>query len=447
MSCSWPKHGFIFEFSLLKSNGDQPMKNQISSLCLLLVLTTFVTAQAQLTVDADVRARFEYRHGFGNLFPDHADPASFVIQRSRLNIGYTEEKLKLFLSVQDVSTWGDTRQILSNDGNDSFALFQAWAQVFLDGEWSVKAGRQVISYGNQRIFGGLDWAMQGRFHDAALIKYEGNDFIADFGFAFNQQAPSIEGTPYTIQGFFSYKTMQYAYLKKKWENAMASFLFLNNGFQKLDNTNEPDGTFSRQTAGTYFEFPVASITFSGSAYYQFGKAAADVGLSAYQVALEGSYKPNKTLFALGFELLSGTDQNGDDKNKSFFPLYGTNHKFNGFMDYFYVGNHANNVGLNDLYAKVVFSAGKKSSLLFKGHYFAANADLVNNADKYLGTELDVVFNQKIMKGVALNLGYSHMFAAEGMSLIKGGRPDGNTNNWAWVQLSIKPNLITWNRKK
>ncbi|MFS4455100.1 alginate export family protein [Maribacter sp. 2304DJ31-5] len=423
------------------------MKNQIFYICLLLILLNTTMASAQLTVDADIRARFEYRHGFGNLFPDNADPASFVVQRSRLNIGYTEQRLKLFLSVQDVSTWGDTRQILSNDGNDSFALFQAWAQVYMDEKWSIKAGRQVISYDNQRIFGGLDWAMQGRFHDAALIKYKDDGFIADFGFAFNQQNISSEGTAFNILGAFTYKTMQYAYLKKKWENASASFLFLNNGFQKFDIINNPDGTFNRQTTGTYFEFPIESIKFSGSAYYQFGKAAADIDLSAYQFSLEGSYKPNKTLYALGFELLSGTDQNGDNKNKSFFPLYGTNHKFNGFMDYFYVGNHANNVGLNDLYAKMVFSTGEKSSFLLKGHYFAANADLSNGADKYLGTELDVVFNQKLMKGVTLNLGYSHMFAAESMSLIKGGRPYDNTNNWAWAQLSIKPNLITWDNKK
>lgn len=440
-----PQHP-TFEFSILKPNRNQPMKNRFSPFSLLVILFSFYSLQAQLVVDADLRARFEYRHGFGNLFPNNADPGAFVVQRSRLNIGYSQERLKLFLSIQDVSTWGDTRQILINDGNDSFSLFQAWAQVFLDEAWSVKAGRQVISYDDQRIFGGLDWAMQGRFHDAALIKYKSDDFLADFGFAFNQQNIASETTAFPIQGFFSYKTMQYAYLHKKWEKTSASFLFLNNGFQKFDTNGDADGTFNRQTTGTYFQFPIDQVKFAGSAYYQFGKAAADTDLSAYQVSLEANYKPNNTLFGVGFELLSGTDQDGDSKNKSFFPLYGTNHKFNGYMDYFYVGNHANNVGLNDVYAKVRFTTGEKSSLLIKGHYFLANAELTNDESKYLGTEVDVVFNQKIIKGVTLDLGYSHMFASESMSLIKGGRPHDNTNNWAWAQLIIKPNLITWNPK-
>ncbi|MET7030530.1 alginate export family protein [Sediminicola luteus] len=418
--------------------------SKISSVLLFLLVLTSINSSGQtLEVDADLRARFEYRHGFNNLFPDDADPAAFVNQRTRLNIGYKAEKLQLFIAVQDVSTWGDTRQLLAIDGNDSFSLFQAWGQLSINENWSAKVGRQVISYDDQRIFGGLDWAMQGRFHDAAIIKYNKNDVMLDIAGAFSQEEPTNEGTAFNIQGFFSYKSMQYAYLKKSWENSSASFLFLNTGFQNFtDNTNNiPDGVSYRQTTGSYFEFPIQNVKFTGSAYYQFGDANATTDLAAYQLSLEGTYKTEKVLYGAGIEILSGTNQDGDSKNKSFFPLYGTNHKFNGFMDYFYVGNHANNVGLNDFYAKMVFTTGENSNVLLKGHYFAANADLTGNADTYLGTEIDLVYSQKLIKDVSLNVGYSHMFASESMSLIKGGRPNDNTNNWGWVQLIINPNLF------
>ncbi|NER16930.1 alginate export family protein [Spongiivirga citrea] len=422
------------------------MKTQLQLvLCLLFALSS-INCFAQLKIDADIRPRFEYRHGFGNLFPDNAEPAAFVTQRTRLNIKYGLENLSLMVAVQDVSTWGDTRQILPVDGNDSFSLFQAWAELKLDEFWSTKLGRQIISYDDQRIFGGLDWAMQGRFHDAALIKYEKDKFKAHFGFAFSQQtAGQTEGTGFDITGFFTYKAMQYAYLKKQWEKSSASFLFLNTGFQKFTGINDdiPDGTFYRHTAGGFYSFPIGSIKMNGFAYYQFGKANANTDLSSYDVSLEAIYKPQKTVFGLGFELLSGTDQGSTGDNKSFFPLYGTNHKFNGFMDYFYVGNHANNVGLNDIYAKAVFKTGERSTLLVKGHYFLANAELANNANSYLGTEIDIVFTQKeLIKNVVLNLGYSHMFAGDSMSLIKGGRPNNNTNNWAWARLLIRPTLFT-----
>lgn len=399
-----------------------------------------LTAQS-LEIDADLRARFEYRHGFNNLFPDNADPAAFVNQRSRLNFNYTTEKLQLFIAVQDVSIWGDTRQILAVDGNDSFSLFEAWGQIQMNENWYMKLGRQVLSYDDERIFGGLDWAMQGRFHDAALLKYRKDGFMMDLGGAYSQETDRNEGNDFRIQGFFTYKALQYAYLKKSWEKSSASFLFLNTGFQDFDVNDVADGVSYRHTAGTYFKFPIKIINVTGSAYYQFGKANATTDLAAYQMSLEATYKKNKVLYGLGLELLSGTDQDGANKNNSFFPLYGTNHKFNGFMDYFYVGNHANTVGLNDFYAKMVFTTGEKSTVLVKGHYFTANAALTGDADAYLGTEMDLVYTQALMKNVNLNVGYSHMFASESMSLIKGGRPHDNTNNWGWIQLIINPNIF------
>lgn len=409
----------------------------------IFILFISINIFSQFKVDADIRSRFEYRHGFSNLFPDNADPAAFVVQRTRLNMNYELEKLTIKMSFQDVSTWGDTRQIDPTDSNNSFSLFQSWAQYAFAPTWAVKVGRQVISYDNQRIFGGLDWAMQGRFHDAALLKYKNKNFIMDFGFAFSQQSQRTEGTDFFLQGAFTYKSMQYAYLKKEHEKGVFSFLFLNTGFQDFSDANNTiaDGVNYRQTTGAFFKFPIDGIKFEGNAYYQFGKATATTDLSGYNLALEGIYKPSATLFGLGFEMLSGTDQTGASKNNSFFPLYGTNHKFNGFMDYFYVGNHVNNVGLNDMYAKAVFKAGEKSTLLAKIHYFSANADLLNDADKYLGTEVDLVYGQKINKTISLNVGYSHMFASDSMSLIKGGRPSNNTNNWAWVQLKIMPTLF------
>lgn len=410
-------------------------------ICLLLY---FINSNAQFKIDADIRPRFEYRHGFGNLFPDDSEPAAFVVQRARLNFNYQLDKLTMMMSFQDVSVWGDTKQIDATDSNNSFSLFQAWVDYKLNENWSTKLGRQVISYDDQRIFGGLDWAMQGRFHDAALLKYNKGSFKADIGFAFSQEGQAREGNGFFLQGAFTYKAMQYAYLKKKWEKSSASFLLLNTGFQDFTGINNdiPDGVFYRQTIGSHFTFPADNLSLMGSAYYQMGKSNGTTDLRAYNLALEANYKPGKTQFGLGFEMLSGTNQDGESKSKSFFPLYGTNHKFNGFMDYFYVGNHANNVGLNDLYAKAVFKTGEKSTLLAKAHYFGANASLSNDEDSYLGTEIDLVFTQNLMQSVKLNIGYSHMFASGSMSLIKGNRPNDNTNNWAWVQLTIRPTLFT-----
>ncbi|HET8838187.1 MAG TPA: alginate export family protein [Flavobacteriaceae bacterium] len=406
---------------------------------------SFNDSSAQiLEIDADVRARFEYRHGYNTLFPDEADPAAFVNQRTRLNFGYYSENLQLFIALQDVSVWGDTRQILPIDGNDSFSIFQAYIQLQFDKNWAVKLGRQVITYDDERIFGGLDWAMQGRFHDAAIVKYKKNGLQVDLGGAFSQDNAKNEGTIYLTQGAHTYKSMQFVHLKKNWRNFQGSLLLLNNGFQNFSGADNDisDGVYNMQTVGTYLEFPFGKINFFGSGYYQFGKADATTDLSAYELAFAGNYKTKKMLYGLGVEILSGTNQDESSENNSFFPLYGTSHKFNGFMDYFYVGNHANNVGLNDLFGKLVYTIGEKSDILLKVHRFMSNAALANNADRYLGTEIDFVYAQKLMPYVKLNVGYSQMFAAESMSLIKNGRTHDNLNNWGWIQLTVNPRLFS-----
>jgi hypothetical protein len=111
------------------------------------------------------------------------------------------------------------------------------------------------------------------------------------------------------------------------------------------------------------------------------------------------------------------------------------------MDFFYVGNHANSVGLNDFHASYVANI-RKSKLLVRAHYFTSNAELVNDADRYLGTEFDLVFTKKFTKSIKFQVGYSHMLPTESMELIKGGVTSDNLNNWAWMQLIIKPTLFS-----
>ncbi len=434
------------------------MKNKLRIVMLLFMVMALKGKAQELSIDGDIRPRFEYRHGFHGLIPDGADEAANIQQRSRIKFGYTAEKFKAHISVQDVRVWGDTRQILDDDINNNLQIAEAWFSLKMGESWSTKIGRQTLSYDDQRILGGLDWAMQGRFHDLLLLKYAKGKSKLDIGLAFSQNGtaanPGVEsGNIYDVVGFFSYKAMEYLhYNVKPSEDVSISLLALNNTFQNLENGVGVDGFYHRQTLGTHSKFKVGGVGLAFNGYFQTGEASSGTDLSAYLVGLEGNGKVGKTGLGLGFEIQSGTDQDATDgKNKSFFPLYGTNHKFNGFMDYFYVGNHANNVGLTDIYGKVVFKTGEKSSLLVKGHYFGAAATMIDptdgsDADAYLGTELDLVYTQKLLPYVTLKLGYSHLFAGDSMELLKGVSDPASTQNWGWAMLVVKPNFLKWSPK-
>ena len=405
----------------------------IKNILPILFLLIAVNALAQTKIDAEIRPRTEYRHGFKTLFPDNTKAAFFTSQRTRLNFTHSIEKLKFYISVQDIRVWGDVPQLNSADLN-GFSLHQAWGELKLDSNFNLKLGRQEVAYDDQRIFGSVGWAQQARSHDLALLKYKKNNFRFDLGLAFNQSKENLTGTNLTTPK--TYKALQYVWLHKKMNHFSASLLFLNNGLQSNN------GLKYSQTLGTHLKTKKENLSVAANLYYQFGNDIFDNDLSAYLVGLEANYKvSNSTVLGVGFEMQSGNDYNAvAGKNKAFTPFYGTNHKFNGFMDYFYVGNHVNNVGLVDVYVKANFKINKKSNLTAFVHNFSAAADINNTVSKQLGTEVDVVYNYKFTKEIGVKAGYSQMFASDGMKALKSITAN-NTNNWGWVMVTIKPTLF------
>lgn len=421
------------------------MKTKLS---IILFLFISLNSFSQFTLDGEFRPRTEYRHGYGNLIAKDADPGYGISTRARLNFGYKKDNYSFYMSVQDVLVWGENRQILPKDLNNSFAVFQVWAQINFSETWNTKIGRQVLSYDDQRIMGGLDWAQQGRNHDAILIKHKKENFLLDLGFAYNQDYDNISGfqsvgNSYNTKGFFSYKTMLYGYMKKNWTNFSGSLLLLNNGFQNFEEDNiTPDGISNLLTFGTHLNWKKGKFGASSNLFLQTGERQGSVEVNgAYLASLDLTYKISEKIgLGLGVEGISGNDQSAG-KTSAFFPLYGTNHKFNGFMDYFYVGNHANSIGLVDIHASANFKLSEKSGLFVKLLNFSGEKALPSG-EKSLGTELDLVYTHKF-NGFLIKGGYSHMFANDGMYELKGLDKDlaASTQNWAWVMLVIKPKIL------
>ena len=394
---------------------------------------------AQFIVDAELRPRFEYRHGFGTIFPVDTDPAAFVSQRTRVNFSFSNERFNFFVTGQDVRVWGDTPQ-LSSTSNNGFNLHQAWGEVFLNKKLSLKFGRQELAYDDQRFLGNVGWAQQARSHDLALLKLRSNGFKLDFGLAFNQDGQALTGTALNTK---TYKSIQYLWLNKSFKSSVVSLLLLNNGEQFIDETNEENNeTRYSQTIGTHYKYHKNKFIGTANIYFQFGKDLFNNTFSASLIGIEGRYIFSKHVsVVLGGEQQSGNDFGSinSNKNRAFTPFYGTNHKFNGLMDYFYVGNHKNNVGLMDLYLKSNFTINNKSSLSISTHNFFSSAKIANHNSKQLGVEVDLVYNYKLYDDVNLKIGYSQMFDNEGLRIIKNNFNKTN-NNWGWVMLTLKPIL-------
>lgn len=244
--------------------------------------------------------------------------------------------------------------------------------------------------------------------------------------------------------------MQYVWFHKDWSNSGLSVLFLNNGASATRSVNGmayADSTiYFSQTIGAYGTKTLGDIALEYDGYYQMGKNPAGAQLAAWMIGANVTImksKPNN--INVGFDYLSG-DKSDTNKDEAFNPLYGTHHKFYGWMDYFYVGNPHKNRGLVDVFLKAKLKAGPRSSVLVHGHEFFSQSPIVGNDNtklsSTLGTEVDIVWVANLAPGVVFNLGYSQMFASGSLEFIKDVSNAKSNASWAWAMISFKPTLFT-----
>ncbi|MGB1309157.1 MAG: alginate export family protein [Oceanihabitans sp.] len=423
------------------------MKKYIVCLTITAVMAVNSFAQ-QFDLSGELRARYENKHGVSTLLNTDADGSNFVSQRTRLNFGFVNTKMRLKVTLQNVRVWGDVSTLASDD--NATALHEAWAEAILNPKITLKLGRQEIAYDDHRIFGNVGWAQQARSHDAFLFKFVPNaKHKLDLGFALNSDSQA--GIDNLYSNAAGYKTFQYAWYHGDFNKLGLSFLALNTGIEYLENAglpNEEQTIDYMQTVGPRLTFNSGKLHANTAAYFQTGKSL-DTKVNAMYLAGNVNYKINDNFkVGLGVEHLSGKDMDDTDADiKSFSPLFGTNHKFNGWMDYFYVGNHANNVGLTDFNASFAYAKNKFSAKILP-HFFSAAANVYDGTkkmDSNLGTEIDVTLGYKLAKDISINAGYSQMFATDTMEILKGGDRKEH-NSWAWVMFTFKPNLFSYKLK-
>lgn len=408
----------------------------------LVAMISLGTYAQELDANLQFRPRYEYRNGFKSPMSNGEDATSFVSQRSRLNFNFKQEKLKAKLTLQNIRSWGDVSTTATADKN-GVAVFEAWAQYDFSTNWSARFGRQVISYDNQRILGEIDWIQQGQSHDAALFSFHPKNHQLDLGFAMNANAENLVApkTPYTT----NYKSMQYAWYHTQFGKISSSFLLLNTGYEFEKSVGNLEVDY-KQTFGTYLVFKDKKWDTNLGLYGQTGKSFNNNVSAWYAGANLGYALTDAFKASLGYEFLSGKDQDNTSLTvKSFSPIFGTNHAFNGFMDYFYVGNHQNSVGLQDAYLKLNYSL-KKWQFTLTPHVFNAPNTVLNASnekmDSYLGTEIDFTLGYAVQKDIMVSAGYSQMFASATLERLKNVTDAANTNNWAWLMISFQPKLFS-----
>ena len=280
---------------------------------------------------------------------------------------------------------------------------------------------------------------------------------------------SLSNPPSTNALNQHYKALQFLYAAKSFPRVRLSALLISDQFSRymLDSVQTTGGTDpgyvygrrynqagvnARITTGLLATVQLnkkKTVSVTAGAYYQGGKDKEGLSLSAYTGTLALTYAPKKFSYTAGWDYVSGNDAfSSSATNHRFDPLYGTPHKFWGFMDYFYVGTGAPAGGLSDPYLKIKYSsASKRFTAALDYHYFMLAKDQKDGAgnaiDKYLGSEMDLVTGYELNKFTGLELGIAYMAASESMQYAKNLAPGTVKLNgtWMYLQINIKPDLF------
>lgn len=429
------------------------------------VICLSVFAQHEFDLNAEYRPRAEVRSGYSQPLAKDLSPDLLMMQRVRLNAAYKSKLINARLSIQDSRVFGEVNQKGAAVNKDVKApnlfLYEAWAELVFPKGIAFRIGRQALSYDDQRLLSVCNWNNTGSAHDLALLTYRFNGFKADLGYAYNndQSNPLTSDYDYGTTSF--YKTMAYLWLSQRFGHSgwNISAIAVSTGFQETIKDEEGVESYQNHYKYTYggnVEFKKKDIPFSlyATAYGQSGETNKGIDLSAFMLALKLNYQIVKPLdITGGIDYFSGTSKDADKKKSNTFTgLYGTNHRFNGAMDY-WTSTALPTGGLIDLYLSARYKVCDQVTLLGSFHSFRLAKEMEISSNKGLGNEIDLDVTYKFCKIATIQAGWSTYLTSDLTNVVRGvtgvASPTKDTDTrlaqWAYLSLTITPDLFTFKK--
>ncbi|MDR4493713.1 MAG: alginate export family protein [Nitrospirales bacterium] len=441
---------------------------------------------SKLTISGDMRVRPEFRTngGFGvnqAMTARANDDAFFTQQLIRLGFNYDlSPDVVFFLQPQVSSNWGtidpDTGSGAINPNGTGSDLFlrQGFMLIrnFLVPNLTLKAGRQLVVWGNHRIFGHFDWNNVGFAFDGVTMRYQMTpDIPLELGWlrVAEQNCNDSAGACANGRAHLGDGDILFARLPMKF-GAVAfepAYIYEDGGASGTNiggggGTNAPGGqpgNQQRHTVGARIAGKAGIVDATGEGYWQFGEMGAVGGpsnerINALAVHVDGGVTlpvPMQPRIGAEFNYATGSsDCNaangaaGTGCGHTFSQLVPTNHIHFGYMDLMSWQNmltYGGNLQLRPTADSHFEIAGHIMRLANKNdQWYGANQAVfkttpAGNNEKSLGGEIDVVYTLFFQNNkVGWQLGYGHFF--DGDYVKKGSGGQSSDQNWGYTQLWI-----------
>jgi len=430
-------------------------KITMSAVALTAIMGSFSSVSAadgvnildNIKLTGEIRPRYEY----ANVKQNKRDKANAYTARTKLNINANLlgiEGLTTNIGIISVNNFG-------SDKYDSKANGQTQYDIIKDPQYAMisnadinyqvdktilHAGRGQVNLDNQRFIGTVGWRQLERSYDSVFVA---NNSVKNLSL--------LAAWVYGVQGVGAAPTVDansillhaaYTVMPELKITAYDYMLSANGRIIGIPNI----GGVGFDTYGVAFTGKIApsGIKLNYRAEYAVQKDATmkmqETATNAGNFKADASYynldlgaNINGILAGVNYEFLSGENASGTET--AFNPKLGTNHKFNGWADEFYVA-HTPSGGLKDANIRLGYKAKGFGKLLGVYHDFKADTAMpaASGTTDDLGSEFDIVYVNAIpgvknLKGLVKFASYS-----KGQSTEFTYNKDKTV---AWAQLDYK----------
>lgn len=406
----------------------------------------------KLVFDFEERLRFEYRennYDFNSRLNTINDD-SWLLQRARLGMKFSPTDFFTFYvqgqsSFEFESNRPNIPGVLGAEGDNEIDLFQAYIKIG-DRHFNATIGRQIMSYGDERLIGAFDWNNLGRTFDAVKLHY-GTDTWNIEAFASSVVVPKhggfdqsdlfdgngtdrnqvFSGLYFTSTSLIPVQTTDFYALELHEEYSVGDTDFVTLGTRMKADPKKLGG----------FDYETEMAVQFGNVKGNDLQAFAGHWGAGYNW-LQSAWKPR---LGIEYNYATGDSNAKDGTVETFQNLFPTNHPFYGTMDLFSWRNLSN--------PAVSFSVQPTDKIKIKLDYNAfwlANTNdawyraggtpvvpIHPGANSYVGSEIDLNASWKITKNFILGAGYGHFFNGK----YTDGTAASSDADFAYAQVTIK----------
>ena len=364
------------------------------------ILLMFGSVSAkEISFGGQVRPRAEFRDPVGAGY----DVLTSMRVRAQM-VAKLDRGVDAFVQIQDVRLWGEETNTLGDFDANNFDLHQGYVTLnkINDSGLSIRAGRQAISFGGQRLIGAVEWTQQGRVFDGVRATLKNERTTVDvIGI---RLADATAGLPHKNN---AYLWGAYATLKAGEGQTVDAYGLYN---------RVSGGVTDQYTLGLRCVGKAGGIVYRAEGAFQTGERGGSY-VSAYMFGGRAGTSVGKGQITVWYDYLSGDDNSTDRDVKVFDTLFATNHKFYGFADVFLnIPVHTGGLGLQDAAVKVAFPVAEGARLAIDGHAFML-AKKGAASSKRLGEEVDVTLSYKYSGEVTFVGGFSYVIAKQALADI------------------------------